>query len=87
MITALDTNVLVALLGGTEEEARAARLSLSEAHGREALSVSTPVYAELIAAPGRGAEAIDDFLGRVRIGADWTLSEAVWHAAAKTFRG
>ncbi len=87
MITAVDTNVLVALLGGTEEEARAARLALSGARGRGALVVSAPVYAELVAAPGRGAEAVDDFLGRARIGVDWTLSEAVWRAAATAFRG
>ena len=87
MITALDTNVLVALLGGTEEEARAARLSLSGARGRGTLVVSAPVYAELVAAPGRGVEAVDAFLGHARIGVDWTLSEGVWRAAAIAFRG
>jgi predicted nucleic acid-binding protein len=87
LITAIDTNVLVALLGGTTEEARAARLSLEEASARGLLVISAPVYAELVAAPGRGTEAVDTFLRRARIGVDWTLSEGVWRAAAEAFRG
>lgn len=87
MITAVDTNVLLALLAGNVEEARAARLSLSEARGRGALVVSAPVYAELVAASGRGAEAVDAFLNHVRIGVDWALSKEVWRAAALAYRG
>jgi predicted nucleic acid-binding protein len=87
LITAVDTNVLVALLAGAEEEARAARLSLNDSRGRGALVVCAPVYAELVAAPGRGAEAAEAFLSSTRIGVDWMLDEDVWRAAALAYRG
>ncbi len=80
-ITAVDTNVLVALLAGTVGEARAAALSLDQARERGAL-ISAPIYA----APGRGAEAVDTLLSRTRIGVDWVLSEGVWRSAALAYR-
>lgn len=64
-----------------------ARLSLNEARQRGALTVSAPVYAELVAAPGRGVQAVDAFLLRARIEVDWTMSERVWRVAAVAFRG
>lgn len=81
----VDTNVLVALLGGTAGEAAAARRSLSRARGRGAIVVSAPVYAELAAAPGRGAAAVDEFLERTRIEVDWVLDEGTWRMAAAAF--
>ena len=87
MITAVDTNVFVALLAGAPEEARAARVSLNEARAQGTLVISAPVYAELVAAPGRGAEAVDAFLSRTRVDVDWVLGEGVWRAAARAYRG
>lgn len=86
MITAVDTNILVALLTGTVEEAPVARRSLSEAIRRGSIIVCAPVYAELVAASGRGEEAVDELLGRARIEVDWELDEETWHVAARTFR-
>lgn len=64
-----------------------ARRSLSEAGNRGALVISAPVYAELVAAPGRGVEDVDAFLSRARIEVDWELGEEVWRTAARAFRG
>lgn len=86
MITALDTNVLVALLAGADEEASAARRSLGEARQRGGILICAPVYAELVAAPGRGEAAVDELLGRARIEVDWELDEASWRVAARAFR-
>ena len=87
MTTALVTNVIVALLSGTPELSRAARKSLEQASGRGALVVSPPVYAELLAAPGRKTEEIDSFLSGTGIEVDWVLGEPVWRTAAAAFRG
>lgn len=71
MTTAVDTNVLIALLAGTVNEATAARRSLGEARQRGAIVICVPVYAELVWAPGRGEEVVDEFLGRARADVDW----------------
>ena len=83
---AADTNILVALLSGTAEEAAKARRFLSEARQRGAIVVCAPVHAELVAALGRGEKAVEEFLGRARIEVDWELDEATWRAAARAFR-
>lgn len=86
MTTAVDTNVLVALLAGVPEEAASARRSLNKARRRGAIVVCAPVHAELSAAPGRGEKAVDDFLDRARVEVDWDLNEATWRTAAQAFR-
>ena len=83
----MDTNVLVALLGGATGVAGSARRALERASGAGALVVSPPVYAELVAAPGREAREVEDFLGRTRIGVDWELGEDVWRVAALAYKG
>jgi predicted nucleic acid-binding protein len=86
LTTAVDTNVIVALLSGTPELSRAGRESLEQAGGRGALVVSPPVYAELLAAPGRKTEEIDSFLSSTGIEVDWVIGEPVWRTAAAAFR-
>jgi len=86
LTTALDTNVIVALLSGTPELSRAARESLEQAGARGALVVSPPVYAELLAAPDRKMEELDAFLDRTGIEVDWVLDEPVWRTAAAAYR-
>lgn len=86
MTTDLDTNVIVALLSETPELSRAALESLEQAGGRGALVVSPPVYAELLAAPGRKTEEIDSFLSSTGIEVDWVIGEPVWRTAAAAFR-
>lgn len=81
---AVDTNVLVALLGGEAGASNSARRSLERAG---ALIVSPPVYAELVAAPGSEVEEVEAFLSRTRIGVDWALGEDVWRAAGLAYRG
>lgn len=87
MTTAADTNVFAALLEGTVEEAPAARRSLGVARKRGAIVIRAPVYAELISSPGRGEEAVDEFLGRARVEVDWELDEETWRVVARVFRG
>lgn len=64
-----------------------ARRSLSEAGNRGVLVISAPVYAELVATPGRGVEDVDAFLSRARIEVDWELGEEAWRTATRAFGG
>jgi len=53
MTTAIDTNVVVALWDRDPTFSLAAQTALEAAFNRGSLVVSAPVFAELIAAPGR----------------------------------
>ena len=81
MTSAVDTNVLVALLAGTEAETEAAGRALSEA------AVSGAVYAELLTTPGLGAPELDAFLAEADLEVVWSLDKAVWQAAGQAYGG
>lgn len=85
MITAIDTNVIVALWqdGPTSEAAQSA---LDRALAAGSLVISPPVFAELLAAPGRDAKFIDFFLGDTGISVDWNLAVQVWRMAGLAFQ-
>lgn len=87
MVTAVDTNVLSALLSGTSEDSTRAQEALKAAADLGSLYISPVVYAELRAAP-RGTEAeVQKVLASLRIEVDWRLHEDVWRVAATAFRG
>ena len=81
MTSAVDTNVLVALLARTEAETEAAGRALSEA------AVSGAVYAELLTTPGLGAPELDAFLAEADLEVVWSLDKAVWQAAGQAYGG
>lgn len=86
MTTALDTNIIAALwdknpsLNGTAQEA------LEAAFLRGNLVISAPVFAELLAAPGRTELFLTKFLQDTGIAVDWVLSEDIWRTAGKAFQ-
>jgi hypothetical protein len=86
MTTAIDTNVLVALWDEDPTLSSAAQTALEAAFHRGGLVVSAPVFAELIAAPGRTEAFVNSFLEDTGIVVDWDLSEAVWRSAGRAFR-
>jgi len=85
MTTALDTNVLIALWGEEHEFNADARQALNAALGRGSLAISAPVYAELLAGPGRDEAFLDRFLSDTGITVEWELGEAVWRKAGQAF--
>ena len=87
MITAVDTNVIVALWDPDERLSRAAQTALDDAFARGGLIVAAPVYAELVAAPGRVESFVDSFLGDTGILVEWDLDEAIWRLAGEAFSG
>lgn len=86
MITAVDTNVLVALWDRDETLNLAAQTALDAAFARGKLVISGAVFAELLAFPRRTETFLGQFLKDTGIGVDWTTDEAVWRAAGKAFR-
>lgn len=86
MTTAVDTNVIVALWDKDSNLSSAAQSALDAALGRGALVVAAPVFAELIACPGRSETFLDSFFRNTGIIIDWNLDEATWRAAGRAFQ-
>ena len=86
MTTAIDTNVVVALWDRDPTLSLAAQTALEGAFNRGSLVVSAPVFAELIAAPGRTETFVNSFLQETGIVIDWELGEAVWRHAGRAFQ-
>jgi predicted nucleic acid-binding protein len=86
MVTAIDTNVLVALWDPDDSLNRAAQRSLDEALSQGTLVISAPVFAELLAFPARNATFVDTFLNDTGITVEWNLDENIWRHAAEAFQ-
>jgi len=86
MTTAIDTNVIVALWADDPDLSLAAESALEAAYRRGSLVVSAPVFAELIAAPGRTENFVTAMLEENGIAIDWELNEPVWRAAGRAFQ-
>ena len=48
--------------------------------------MSAPVFAELIAAPGRTETFVSSFLEETGIAVEWDLGEGVWRSAGRAFQ-
>lgn len=86
MTTAVDTNVIIALWDRDASVSSAAQNALELAFNRGGLVVASPVFAELLAAPGRTEAFVDAFLEDTGISVDWSLDEVVWRAAGRAFQ-
>jgi len=84
--TAIDTNVIVALWDDDPSLSLAAETALETAFRRGSLVVSAPVFAELIAAPGRTEAFITLFLEENGIAIDWDFGETIWLSAGRAFQ-
>jgi hypothetical protein len=58
-----------------------AQTALEAAFNRGSLVVAAPVFAELLAAPGRTESFVGSFLEETGIALDWELGEAAWRSA------
>jgi len=86
MITAVDTNVLVALWDRDDALNSTAQAALDAAFARGKLVISGAVFAELLALPHRREAFIEEFLGETGIGVDWIIDEAMWRLAGRAFQ-
>jgi len=86
MTTSLDTNVLTALWHPDDTLNTLAKSAIDSEMLRGKLVVCPPVFAELVAAPGRTESFVEYFLGNSGIEVDWHLDEPIWRAAARAFQ-
>ena len=86
MTTAIDTNVVIALWDKNAALSSAAQTALEAAFNRGNLVVAAPVFAELLAAPGRTETFVNSFLEDTAIAIDWDLDEPVWRLAGRAFQ-
>lgn len=86
MTTAVDTNVVIALWDRDSALSLAAQTALEKAFNRGTLIAAAPVFAELIAAPGRSETFVDSFFEKTGIAVDWDLPERVWRLAGRAFQ-
>jgi predicted nucleic acid-binding protein len=87
MITAIDTNIVVALWDNDPKLSATAQLALDRALARGGLVISAPVFAELLACPGRDEAFLNTFLTDTGMTIDWELDESVWRVAGRAFQG
>lgn len=86
MITAIDTNVVAALLNADDTLNSVASSALYAALTDGALVISAPVFGELLAFPNRDEASLDEFLIETEISVDWNIEEAIWRTAGLAFR-
>ncbi len=86
MTTALDSNVLAALWDKDDALNAQAERGLNAAQDQGGLVVAAPVFAELLADPGRTEGFLDAFFDQTGITVDWNLGEEVWRTAGLAFR-
>lgn len=84
MTTALDSNVISALLRGEGTET-AIRRVLNASRQQGELVICGAVHAELRAGPGITSHLLDRFLAATGIRVDWLLEEAIWRSAGAAF--
>ncbi len=82
-MTAIDTNVLVALWDKDDLFNLSAQEALDQALLSGPLVVAAPVYAELLAKPYRTQRMLDEFFSDAEIRVDWEIPERVWRMAGE----
>jgi predicted nucleic acid-binding protein len=86
MISAIDTNIIIALWDAKELTHLAVLDLLDNVSSSGGVVICGAVFGELLASPGRDEEFINQFLKDADITVDWSSSEAVWRNAGAAFQ-
>lgn len=86
MTTAVDTNVIIALWDRDPAVSDSAQKALDDALLRGALVLSAPVFAELMAAPGRTEGFVNKFCTDTGMTIEFDLDEEIWRTAGRAFQ-
>lgn len=86
MTTSVDTNVIVALWDRDPALSTAAQKALDDALMRGPLVLGAPVFAELMAAPGRSERFLNQFCKDTGLMVEFDLDEEIWRAAGRAFQ-
>ena len=84
MITAIDTNILSALLFN-EPDSGILSAALGRCHKEGSLVISPFTYSELLASPGMTPEGLRRYTADTHIRIDFALEESVWTEAGMRF--
>jgi predicted nucleic acid-binding protein len=84
--TVVDSNIIVALWDRDDALSATAQSALDSALDRGNLVVPAPVFAELMALPGRTEAFLDKFFQDTGVAVDWALNERVWRVAGRAFQ-
>lgn len=86
MTTSIDTNVIIALWDSDPVVSGSAQKALDNELMNGALVLSAPVFAELMAAPGRSEAFLDKFCSDTGIRPEFDLGQDIWRAAGRAFQ-
>jgi predicted nucleic acid-binding protein len=86
MTTAIDSNIFIAFWDANDALNSLAQSALTAAWNRGPLVVAAPVYAELLAFPGRSEAFLDSFLRETGIAVEWEMDETIWRTAGRAFQ-
>jgi predicted nucleic acid-binding protein len=86
MTTSVDTNVIVALWDRDPVVSTPAQRALDAALGRGSLVLSGPVFAELMAAPGRTEPFLNKFCNETGLAVEFDVDEEIWRLAGRAFQ-
>lgn len=86
MSIAVDTNVIINVIGGDQDASKRAAETLTRHGARTGLVISPIVFAELFAHPGWQPKEMQAFLKATFIAIEWELTAEVWSQAGEAFR-
>jgi predicted nucleic acid-binding protein len=86
MITAIDTNVIVALWSRESVINVKAQAALENASSNGQLVMPAPVFAELLACPGRDRTFLENFCDDTGMIVDWAMTREIWLVAGNAFQ-
>ena len=86
MITAVDTNIFIALWDSDDSLNSLALDALERASSSGNLVVCGAVYAELLAFPGRTPQFLETFFRETGVSIDWSMEKSIWNAAGLAFQ-
>ena len=86
MISAVDTNVIVALWSRDITTNTSAQSALERASSNGRLIIPAMVFAELLACPGRDRTFLEKFCADTGIAVDWEITREFWIAAGHAFQ-
>ena len=87
MITAVDSNVLIALWNSSDTLNSRAQNALDDVAAVGTLVICGAVFAELLGYQGRTEKMVEGFLNNTEIAIDWVIDEKIWRSAAKANHG
>lgn len=86
-MTALDTNVLIALRSTDAVASQLAATALRKAASQGPLSICGAVFAEMLGFPGRSSKELIDWFDELEISVKWKFDSADWHLAGEAYQG